>query len=296
MKKTFVFSCLALIVLLLALIILFFTSFDAFSKKRISDEVAIRACIEKNLKATQDEDFDAFWETCKPSAQIKKQSEDALKALFETYDFSVTLNSYKLISIDGGSAVVESVVTTQKIRGPEFKDSRIKQNNHLKKIDGKWYIVRTDIKSYAFINETADETFVKKQDEEAAAESKDVVVEPGEEAAIRACIEKNIQATQNEDLDAFWETSKPANAQIKEQTEAVMKILFETYDLSYTIDSYKLTSYHGDSASVEVVMTTKKISGPEFNDNQIKSQHDLKKIDGKWYLVNSQMLDIKSLD
>lgn len=113
-----------------------------------------------------------------------------------------------------------------------------------------------------------------------------------DEAAIRACIEKNIQATQNEDLDAFWETCKLDNAQFRKQTEFIMNFLFETYDLSYKIDSYKLISNDGKTAAVEVVMTTKKIRGPEFQDNQSKAKHTLKKIDGKWYIVGSNILDV----
>ena len=139
MKKTFVISCLALIALL-------FTSSDAFAKKKSNDEAAIRACIEKNIQATQDEDIDAYWETCKPATkQEKKQTEAALKFLFATYDVSVTLDSYKLISINGDTAVVEIKMTTKKIRGPEFKDNQIKQRNSLKKIDGKWYLVSSKL-------------------------------------------------------------------------------------------------------------------------------------------------------
>ena len=279
MKKTFVISCLALIAL-------FFSSSDAFAKKKTCDEAAVRACIKENLKATLDEDVDAFLETYKPATeQEKKQTEATLKFLFERYDLSVTIDSYKLISIDGNTAVVEIEMTTKKIRGPEFKDNQIKQRNNLKKIDGKWYIVSSEILSVNLLNE-----------EETADENKKVAVDPDEEAAIRACIEKNIQATQDEDFDALWETVKPANAQVKKQTEAVMKMLFETYDLSYKLDSFKLTSYNGDNATVEIVLTTKKIRGPEFKNNQSKSEHYLKKIDGKWYIDNSKPLNVKYLD
>ena len=278
MQKTFVIPCFALIALL-------FASAGVYAQQQ-SDEAAIRACTEKNIKATQDEDLAAYWETCKPASPlVKRQTKTALSIVFATYDLSVTLDSYKLISIDGNNAVVEIEMTTKKIRGPEFKDNQIKQRNNLKKIDGKWYIVSSEILSVNLLNE-----------EETADENKKLAVDPDEEAAIRACVEKNIQATQDEDFDALWETVKPANAQIKKQTEAVMKILFETYDLSYKLDSFKLTSYNGDSATVEVVMTTKKISGPEFKNNQSKSEHSLKKIDGKWYIVNSKALNFKYLD
>ncbi|MBQ2622075.1 MAG: hypothetical protein IJF84_12110 [Thermoguttaceae bacterium] len=279
MKKTFVISCLALIALL-------FTGSDAFAKKKTSEEAAVRACIAKNLKATLDEDVDAYFQTFKPATeQEKKQTEAALKIVFERYDLSVTIDSYKLISIDGDSAVVEIKMTTKKIRGPEFKDNQIKQRNNLKKIDGKWYIVSSEILSVNLLNE-----------EETADENKKLAVDPDEEAAIRACVEKNIQATQDEDFDAFWETCKPTSALVKKQTEAVMKILFKTYDLSYKLDSFKLTSYNGDSATVEIVLTTKKIRGPEFKNNQSKSEHYLKKIDGKWYIDNSKPLNVKYLD
>ena len=270
MKKTFVISCLALIAL-------FFTSSDAFAKKKpkTSDKGLIRYCIEKNLEAIQDEDVDAYLKTYKLGAeQEKKQEEAALKLMFEKYDFSVTLDSYKLISINGDAAVVETEMTIKKIRGPEFKDNRVKQRNALKKIDNKWYIVGTEIKGVVLINEE----------------------EASEEAAIRACIEKNIQATQDEDFDAFWETCKPANAQEKKQTETALHLLFKNYDLEYKIFSYNLTKYDGDTATVEVVMKTNKIRGSEFNNNQSKYEYSLKKIDGKWYIVNSKRLTFRYLD
>lgn len=122
------------------------------------------------------------------------------------------------------------------------------------------------------------------------------VKSPSDQSAIRQCIQKNLRASQDEDIDAIWETFKPSSEQEKEQTTAILKMLFEACDLSYTIESYKLLKLEGDQADVEVVQVTKKISGPEFRDNRSTFQHSLKKIDGCWFIIGTKPMKIEYIN
>lgn len=107
-----------------------------------------------------------------------------------------------------------------------------------------------------------------------------------DEGAIRACIVKMIKAMQDKNKDAFLKTCLPTYSQEeKKEIEDWLHRQFENFDISITIDSYKLISKEDDNATVEVVMTAKKTDDNELL-GQSTIKFDLKKIDAKWYVVD----------
>lgn len=278
MKKAYVFSCIALIALLII-------NCNVFAKTK-SEEAAIQACIENEFKALQDEDIDAFWALRKAAtAQEREQTNALLNMAFENYDLSFKIESYKLLNVDSEKARVEVVAVTRKMNGPEFKDNRSKSQYFLKKIDGRWYIVKTENLSVEYLESDNLEQIRPNE------------INKSDEAAIRKCIEDNMKANQDEDFDAIWKTCKPAlSSQEKKQLVALMKETFKVYDLSYEIESYKLIKLDNKTARVGVVQITKKVRGPEFQNIRTKNLHYLQKINGKWYIVNTEVLGYEYLD
>ena len=281
MQKTFVLSCIVLIALL-------FTNSNVIAKTK-SDAAAIRTCIENNIKAMQDEDIDAFWAVRKPeTAQEKEELTAFLKMAFENYDFSFKIESYKLIKSNDENAHVVVVVVTKKIRGSEFKDNRSKSQYFLKKFDGCWYIVKAETLSVEYLESSSADNQEQNRPQN---------INQSDAASIRKCIEDNLKATDNEDIDAFWATCNPAvPRQEKEQMIALMKSMFEAYDLSREIESYKLLKSDNKNALVEVVQITKKIRGPKYQDNRTRNLHYLQKIDGKWYIIKTEVMGFEYLD
>jgi hypothetical protein len=102
-------------------------------------------------------------------------------------------------------------------------------------------------------------------------------------------IMKNIAYTQAEDLDGFMSTLDPGTPQL-EQIKLGLQQTFAAYDMNYTVNNMELISVENDKASVKASVTTKKISGAAFQDNQIDEIINLTKVNGEWKLGLSQVL------
>ena len=104
-------------------------------------------------------------------------------------------------------------------------------------------------------------------------------------------IHRNIEAMNNEDIAGYMATIHPQAAGYAE-TEAALIELLETYDLSTTLSDVRLESETADEARVYALMTTRKLSGPEFNNNRLDVVFVLRKFQGEWKFFNQDVLDI----
>lgn len=114
-----------------------------------------------------------------------------------------------------------------------------------------------------------------------------------EEAELKSVIERNLKGCQEENLEMALMDIDDGPA--KENTRMVLKKLFETYDLSYKLVSFKVISCDQNTATVEVVQETRKISGPAFQDNAATAIHTLQKRPSGWKIVSSAIKEVKKL-
>ena len=110
---------------------------------------------------------------------------------------------------------------------------------------------------------------------------------------LKEIFDANLQACQDEDLDKALEISVPEN---RHTLKPIFKSLFDMYDLSYRLDSFKLVSATEDSAVVEIVQITKKIKGPAFKDNKLTANFTFVRKEGKWYNTNVDLKEIEFLE
>lgn len=110
-------------------------------------------------------------------------------------------------------------------------------------------------------------------------------------AAVRA----NIKAAQEEDLEAYLATIHPESPSYQQTRELVGR-LFNDFDLSYELIELKLLAKTEDEARVEFVQKTRKLRGPEFQDNQVVGVHLLKKSDGRWKIMSTEIKKVEYLD
>jgi len=110
-------------------------------------------------------------------------------------------------------------------------------------------------------------------------------------AAVRA----NIKAAQEEDLEAYLATIHPESPSYQ-QTKKLVRRLFENCDLSGELLELKLLAKTEDEARVEFVQKTRKLRGPEFQDNQVFGVHLLKKSDGRWKIMSTEIKKVEYLD
>lgn len=115
------------------------------------------------------------------------------------------------------------------------------------------------------------------------------------QAAIDELIKTNAALFQKEDLDGYIATLDPTSPEL-ENTKAMMMNMFSGYDLKLDIESVKILKIAEEKADVEVVQTTKKVTGGDFRDNRVKIVHHLKKIDGAWKISGSTTIKIDYFD
>jgi ketosteroid isomerase-like protein len=113
-------------------------------------------------------------------------------------------------------------------------------------------------------------------------------------AAILAGVTANMDAMNNEDLDAYMACLDPASP-MYDSTRSQMEAAFEQYDLHVEASDVYLVDVSGTVAHVHAVVTTVKVSGPAFNDNRVTAVFELHKVDGAWKLFGQTLSDVEYL-
>ncbi|MGE5436215.1 MAG: hypothetical protein ACM3O3_03225 [Syntrophothermus sp.] len=112
-----------------------------------------------------------------------------------------------------------------------------------------------------------------------------------------ACIElvkENLKAAEEENVDAYLKTIDP-NSPSYVMTKSVMTNLFNIYDLEYKLIDASVLEIDEQSAKVRVVFTTRKIKGPQFNNNKVSAVHYLTKVNDEWKINSSVVNNIESI-
>jgi hypothetical protein len=108
-------------------------------------------------------------------------------------------------------------------------------------------------------------------------------------------INANAEFMNAKDLDGMMSTIHPESPNYP-AVESMAKLIFERYDLKYTIESMKILEENESEARVEYTQLTKKIKGPEFKDNRTIGIHTLKKDGDSWKIYSTKMTKITFLD
>ena len=114
------------------------------------------------------------------------------------------------------------------------------------------------------------------------------------EAELKKIVQRNLNAMQEEDLETALMDIDDGPA--KETNREALKAIFDQYDISYKLVSFKVLSVSDDTAEVEVVQETKKIRGPAFRNNVGTVVHTFKKRPSGWKFVSSEIKSAKFLD
>jgi hypothetical protein len=110
-----------------------------------------------------------------------------------------------------------------------------------------------------------------------------------------AVIYENISASNAEDITRYMATihSKSPSYQ---STKTMTKEAFSLFDLSYKISGLKIIKQNKNEVVVAFTLTTQKIRGPHFRDNQIRGEMILRQEAGKWKIYNQVVHEIKYLN
>ncbi|AIQ51076.1 MULTISPECIES: copper amine oxidase N-terminal domain-containing protein [Paenibacillus] len=109
-----------------------------------ADEDAIKAVFAANVDYTNKEDLDGLMSTIDENSAGYEQNKLVAAQLFQAYDLEGTIESSKVIDYQGDTAVLYSVQTIKKLKGPQFQDNRNTTITTLtKSADGKWKLVQS---------------------------------------------------------------------------------------------------------------------------------------------------------
>ena len=122
---------------------------DSAASDEASVEADLKNMMEGQLEAMNKEDVDGYMTTVDTSSPAYAPTKEAMKKLFDMYDLKATLNSFALVSQKGDEAEIRTVITTIKIKGPQFNDNKVTALHTVIKKDGKWVVVASKIENAA---------------------------------------------------------------------------------------------------------------------------------------------------
>jgi len=102
--------------------------------------------IEKNLKAAEQEDFDAWIKTYHERARSCKARGSEMQECFRVYDMKYALEQAKVLDKSDDEAKVLFVQINKTVSGPDNNDKKITGVHIMKKSYGKWKIYDTEVK------------------------------------------------------------------------------------------------------------------------------------------------------
>lgn len=244
---------------------------------------AIQALLDQFVKTANEEDLTGLMSLIHPKSPLA-QLEAAFKEQVDTYDTETTMNTAEILNLTATEATVHTSESTHKTKGPFMLDSTS---------DIVYSLVKdASTKTWKIFNVQLANIQYHLSDEELNAA---VTVPKADADLIIGAMQDNLKYSNEENIDGLLSTlelPQEAVAQVKES----FKQLFAAYDLQFSIDSTKIIYFSDNEAALYAVQTTKKLKGPEFQDNTSKSVTSLKKTDdGKWKLVQTFVLDAQPL-
>jgi len=109
---------------------------------------------------------------------------------------------------------------------------------------------------------------------------------------IKSVVLENLKATQAEDTNRTMITVH-TQSPIYRQTKQMLAPIFDDFDLSYELLSFSYIGLNGEYAVARVKQTTKKVSGPIFQENEMDMVQVFRKENGKWKFWTQAILEIK---
>jgi hypothetical protein len=108
----------------------------------------------EQVAAHNAEDIERYMATMHSRHHNNDMMRSTLEDMYRKYDLKATLSDVEIVKVSGDRAEVSFVLTTRKIRGPAFRDNRIRGIFILRKEDGEWklYDQKVDQDDIEYLN------------------------------------------------------------------------------------------------------------------------------------------------
>ncbi|WP_410512562.1 copper amine oxidase N-terminal domain-containing protein [Paenibacillus sp. BR2-3] len=248
------------------------------TKQQTVDPKEISAFFDSYVAYSNKEDYDGFMSLIDPKSPLA-QIGPQLKDQIEKFDLATSIEQLDIISLQPNEATVHTIETTHKIKGSFKLDDKAEYIYTLTKKEGEqnWKISNLQITAVQYI---LPEEMLKAS----------VTVPKAEEEGISAVLQAHIKNSNEENLDGVLATLDATSPQF-EQNKQIFSQIFKAYDLLFTVESSKIINYTENEAAVYMIQTTKKLKGPDFQDNRASSVTTLKKSkEGKWVIAETYLI------
>jgi len=115
----------------------------------LDDPVAV---IFDNIRASNAESIPHYMATIHSKSPSYQSTKEMTEQAFGLFDLSYRISGVKITKQTRNEAVVAFILTTQKIRGPSFRDNRISGDMILRKEDGRWKIYNQIVHDIKYLN------------------------------------------------------------------------------------------------------------------------------------------------
>ncbi len=115
-----------------------------------------------------------------------------------------------------------------------------------------------------------------------------------EDRDILRVIERNLQAAEKEDFDAWVKTYHEGSRSCKDRG-AEMLDCFRVYDMKYDLEKAEVLEKSDEEAKVLFIQINRTVRGPDNNDRKITGVHVLRKSYGKWKIYDTEIRRIQEI-
>lgn len=112
---------------------------------------SITSVVFENIAAHNAEDVERYMATLHSNAPNYDQTRDVLADMYQNYDIQHSITGVELLKSTKNRAEVSFVLTTKKIRGPDFRDNRVTGVFILKKEDGRWKLYDQEVDDIEYL-------------------------------------------------------------------------------------------------------------------------------------------------
>lgn len=218
-----------------------------------------------------------------PGSPVEELLKEQLEANDDQVKTKTTSTLTDILDWQSDSAVIEIVQLSEKVSDGFYLDNNTLLQIQLKRgADKQWKLYMLAPQGMEYIN--TDEAVSKEADVPADAK-----------ASILSVIDKQMQASNDEDLDAYMATLDRSLPQF-DQVKAVTKQVFDTYDFKFTLELARIVDYSESEAHVYLVQKTEKTAGPAYDNNRVYSVVKFVKTEsGQWVSGDGVVINVESL-
>lgn len=170
-------------------------------------------------------------------------------------DYAVKANvtDKQVINKDKNTAQVQYIISTSKLKGPAFLDSKALYVSNLKMVNGQWKIDSESVLKNEFGNDVFNS------------------------------VNDNIIALNKRDINAYMATIDGTDTTVYSKFKDDQLDQFDKYNLTYTLESADIIGSVDDKdTAVKVVETIVKNGSSDYQNNRTTEMIQLKKVQGLW--------------